>query len=226
MIEPSSPKNIVCLISGRGSNLEAILRTAREENWADSQADSPNARVAAVVSNRPGVRGLAIAQEYGVPTRVLDHAGYPSREAFDADLRTAIDAFDPALVILAGFMRVLTPAFVAHYAGRLINIHPSLLPAFPGLATHRRALEAGVRVHGTTVHFVTGELDAGPIIGQAALAVDPADTEESLAARVLAMEHQLLPRCVRWLLAGAARLEQGRVAVRGLSRQELLQCEP
>ncbi len=226
MSEPSPPKNIVCLISGRGSNLEAILRTAREEKWADSQADSPNARVAAVLSNRPGVRGLAIAQEYGVPTRVLDHTGYPSREAFDADLQAAIDAFDPALVILAGFMRVLTPAFVARYAGRLINIHPSLLPAFPGLATHRRAIEAGVRVHGTTVHFVTGDLDAGPIIGQAALAVDPADTEESLAARVLAMEHRLFPRCIRWLLAGAARLEEGRVAVRGLSRQELLQCEP
>ncbi len=222
MSEPPSPKNIVCLISGRGSNLEAILRAAREENWADIA----DAHIAAVVSNRPAVGGLAIARDYGVPTRVLDHTGYSSREAFDADLGAAIDAFDPALVILAGFLRVLTPAFVARYAGRLINIHPSLLPAFPGLATHRRAIEAGVRVHGATVHFVTGELDAGPIIGQAALAVDPADTEESLAARVLAMEHALLPRCVRWLLTGAVRLENGRVAVRGLSRQELLRCEP
>lgn len=222
MIEPSPPKNIVCLISGRGSNLEAILRTARAEHWATTA----NARVAAVFSSRPGVRGLAIAQEYGVPTGVLDHTAYPSREAFDAQLRAAIDEFDPALVVLAGFLRVLTPGFVAHYAGRLINIHPSLLPAFPGLATHRRAIEAGVRVHGTTVHFVTGELDAGPIIGQAALAVDPSDTEESLAARVLAMEHRLLPRCIGWLLAGAVRLEAGQVAVRGLSRKELLQWEP
>lgn len=210
-------KNIVCLISGRGSNLEAILRTARDERW-DSAAD---ARVAAVVSNRAAAPGLAIAREFGVPVQVIEHGRFASREAFDAALVDAIDAHAPALVVLAGFMRVLTAHFVEHYEGRLINIHPSLLPMFPGLATHRKALAAGVRVHGATVHFVSNDVDAGAIIAQAVVPVMPADTEETLAARVLAQEHRLLPRCVRWVVEGRVRLARGRAVVEGIDPTEL-----
>jgi phosphoribosylglycinamide formyltransferase-1 len=210
-------KNIVCLISGRGSNLEALLRTARDERW-DSAAD---ARVAAVISNRAQAPGLAIARAFGVPAHVIEHGRFASREAFDAALVEAIDAYAPALVVLAGFMRVLTSGFVEHYEGRLINVHPSLLPMFPGLATHRKALAAGVRVHGATVHFVSNDVDAGAIIAQAAVAVRPDDTEEALAARVLAQEHRLLPRCARWVVEGRVRLVRGRTAVDGVDPAEL-----
>jgi phosphoribosylglycinamide formyltransferase-1 len=210
-------KNLVCLISGRGSNLEAILRTQRLEGWEQR----PGARVAAVISNRADARGLAIAREHGVDAITIPHGEFGSRAAFDAALAAAIDGYRPALVVLAGFMRVLTPVFVDHYAGRLINIHPSLLPAFAGLETHRRALDAGVRVHGTTVHFVSNELDAGPIIGQAAVRVVPGESENELAARVLAQEHLLLPRCIRLIVEGRVRFEGGRVAVDGVEPAEL-----
>ena len=211
-------QSIVCLISGRGSNLEAILRTARADNW---QAASGIA-VAAVISNRPEARGLQIAASYGVPAVVVPHAQYPSREAFDAALADAIDVHGPALVVLAGFMRVLTGAFVARYRGRLLNIHPSLLPAFPGLDTHRRALAAGVRLHGATVHFVSEGVDQGPIVAQAAVPVLPGDSEEALASRVLQQEHLLLPRCIRWILEGRVRLQGGRVIAEGIAPQELV----
>ena len=205
-------RNIVCLISGRGSNLEAILRCARAQNWEQSLA----ARVAGVISNRAAAAGLAIARGFGVATQIVPHGEFASRAAFDAALIDAIDAYAPMLIVLAGFMRVLTPPLVDHYAGRLINIHPSLLPAFPGLATHRQALAAGVKVHGCTVHFVSNEVDGGPIIAQAAVQVRGDDTEASLAARVLAQEHQLLPRCVRWFCEGRIRLVDGRVVARDL----------
>jgi phosphoribosylglycinamide formyltransferase-1 len=209
--------NIVCLISGRGSNLEAILRAARDERWESALP----ARIAAVVSNRAGVPGLAIAREFGVPAQVIEHGRFASREAFEAALIEAIDVHAPAAVVLAGFMRVLTPHFVEHYEGRLINIHPSLLPMFPGLATHRKALAAGVRVHGATVHFVSNDVDAGAIIAQAVVPVRPDDTEEALAARVLAQEHRLLPRCVRWVIEGRVRLVRGRAVVEGVDPAEL-----
>lgn len=211
-------KNIVCLISGRGSNLEAILRAEREQQWAARLG----ARVVAVVSNRAGVGGLAIAASHGVDAHVLAHGAFPSRAAFDAELAALIDRYEPALVVLAGFLRVLTPEFVARYPGRLINIHPSLLPAFAGLHTHERAIDMGVRVHGTTVHFVTGELDAGPIIAQSALAVRPDDNADTLAARVLALEHELLPRCIRWILEGRVRLQGNKVASGDVDPAQLL----
>ena len=218
----SESKSIVCLISGRGSNLEAILRTSRDEGWGTGQRTACAMRVAAVVSNRRDARGLEVARAYGVPTTVLPHADFVSREAFDSALSKAIDLHQPALVVLAGFMRVLTPAFVARYHGRLLNIHPSLLPAFPGLETHRRALEAGVRVHGATVHFVSDQLDGGPIVAQAAVPVRPDDSEEALAARVLEQEHVILPRCVRWFVEGRVRLEGERVVADDVARPELL----
>ncbi len=210
-------KNIVCLISGRGSNLEAILRVAQAERWESAA----RARVAAVISNRAQAPGLAIAREFDVPVQVIEHGHFASRDAFDAALADAIDAHAPALVVLAGFMRVLTAHFVEHFEGRLINIHPSLLPMFPGLATHRKALAAGVRVHGATVHFVSNDVDAGAIIAQAVVPVLPEDTEESLAARVLAQEHRLLPRCVRWVVEGRVRLVRGRAVVDGVDPAEL-----
>ncbi len=202
-------KNVVCLISGRGSNLQAIVHAAQAENWAVSIP----ARIAAVISNRPDAPGLVLAADAGIERACVPSGQFASREAFEAALIRAIDAYRPDGVVLAGFMRVLTAGFVAHYAGRMINIHPSLLPAFSGLATHRRALAAGVRVHGCTVHFVSNEVDAGAIIAQAAVPVFVDDTEESLAQRVLEQEHRLLPRCLRWLLSGQVRLEGGRVVV-------------
>ncbi len=212
----STNKNIVCLISGRGSNLEALLAAARDEHWSQALG----ARIAAVISNKADAVGLQRAQAFGVPTQVVPHAAYPSRDAFDAALVEAIDAHAPALVVLAGFMRVLTRQFVAHYAGRLINIHPSLLPSFPGLATHRQALAAGVRLHGATVHFVSPEVDGGAIIGQAAVPVLGDDSEERLAARVLTQEHVLLPRCVRRVLDGSVTLRDGRAQfVAGIERE-------
>mgnify|MGYP003351783832 CR=1 FL=1 len=179
-------KKIVILISGRGSNMQAIL-----------EAKLP-VTVAAVISNDPAAGGLATARSHGVATHVVDHRQFADRAAFDRELQTAIDSFAPDLVVLAGFMRILTPQFVAHYCNRLINIHPSLLPSFTGLHTHRRALEAGVKVHGCTVHFVTAELDHGPIVIQAAVPVVDGDTEDTLAARVLAQEHRIYPQAVRW----------------------------
>jgi phosphoribosylglycinamide formyltransferase-1 len=189
-------KNIVILISGGGSNMAAIARAAREQDWAGRHG----ARVAAVLSNKADAGGLALAREQGIAAQVLEHTAYATREAFDAALMQAIDAHAPALVALAGFMRILTPGFVAHYAGRLVNIHPSLLPAFPGLHTHQRAIDAGCKVAGATVHLVTPELDAGPILAQAAVPVLPGDTAQSLAGRVLTQEHVIYPRAMLGLL--------------------------
>lgn len=194
-------KNIVILISGTGSNMAAIVHAAQRQRWAERLG----ARVAAVVSNRASAKGLDFAREQGIATAVLDHKGFDSREAFDAELVRVIDGFDPqgrpALVVLAGFMRILTPGFVAHYEGRLVNIHPSLLPAFPGLHTHQRAIEAGCRFAGATVHRVTAELDHGEYLDQAVVPVLPGDTPEALAARVLTQEHIIYPRAVERLLA-------------------------
>jgi phosphoribosylglycinamide formyltransferase-1 len=189
-------KNIVILISGGGSNMAAIVKAAEREHWQDHYG----ARVAAVLSNKADAKGLVFARERGIATAVLDHKAYDSREAFDAAMIAAIDAHQPTLVVLAGFMRILTPGFVAHYAGRLLNIHPSLLPAFPGLHTHRRAIEAGCRFAGATVHQVTAELDHGPILAQAVVPVLPDDDEHTLAARVLTQEHQIYPRAISELL--------------------------
>lgn len=193
-------KNIVILISGGGSNMAAIVKTALREDWPTRL----QARVAAVISNQANAAGLAFAREQGLATEVLDHKAYPSREAFDAALMACIDRHDPqgrpALVVLAGFMRILTPAFVNHYANRLLNIHPSLLPAFTGLHTHRRAIEAGCKFAGATVHQVTAELDHGPILAQAVVPVLQGDDEFTLAARVLSQEHQIYPRAIAALL--------------------------
>lgn len=189
-------KNIVILISGTGSNMAAILHAAERERWQTRLG----ARVAAVISNRPDAKGLLTATEAGVATAVVDHKAYSGRAEFDAALREAIDVHEPTLVVLAGFMRILTPEFVAHYAGRIVNIHPSLLPAFPGLHTHQRAIDAGCKLAGVTVHLVTAELDHGPILAQAAVPVLPGDTADTLAARVLSQEHLIYPRAVaEWL---------------------------
>lgn len=194
------------LISGRGTNMEAIVRACATEGWSG--------RVAAVISNRPGAPGLAFAQGEGIATEVLDHREFPSREEFDTALAACIDAYAPDVVVLAGFMRVLGAAFVRHYAGRLLNIHPSLLPAFPGLATHRRALDAGVKWHGATVHLVTPDLDHGPIVAQAVVPVGDDDDECSLAARVLEQEHRIFPAAVRALLEGRLQVDGLRVRTR------------
>ncbi len=185
-------KNIVILISGSGSNMAAIVRRAQAERWDERLG----VRVAAVISNKADAKGLAFAQAQGIATAVLDHKAFDSREAFDAALVQEIDRHAPALVVLAGFMRILTPAFVAHYAGRLLNIHPSLLPAFPGLHTHERAIQAGCKFAGATVHEVTAELDHGPILAQAVVPVLPDDTADALAARVLTQEHRIYPQAV------------------------------
>ena len=185
-------KNIVILISGGGSNMAAIVRTAQQQDWAGRHG----IRVAAVLSNKADAKGLALAREQGIATQVLDHKAYPSREAFDTALAQAIDAYEPSLVVLAGFMRILTPGFVDHFAGRLVNIHPSLLPAFTGLHTHQHAIDAGCRFAGCTVHEVTAELDVGPILDQAVVPVLPGDTADALAARVLTQEHLIYPRAV------------------------------
>jgi phosphoribosylglycinamide formyltransferase 1 len=193
--------SVVVLISGRGSNMQALL-----------EAGLP---LCAVISNRADAKGLAIAASHGVPTRVVEHRKFASREAFDAALAGEIDRFEPRLVALAGFMRILTPGFVERYAGRLLNIHPSLLPAFPGLDTHARALAAGAKLHGCTVHFVTKELDHGPIVIQAEVPVRRGDSAEALAARVLSREHVIYPRAVRWFLDGKLVIRDGRVRVMG-----------
>lgn len=189
-------KNIVILISGGGSNMAAIVKTAQQEQWERAYG----VRIAAVVSNKADAKGLVFARDHGIATAVLDHKAFESREAFDAALALAIDQYQPALVVLAGFMRILTPGFVEHYAGRLINIHPSLLPAFTGLHTHQRAIDAGCKFAGVTVHQVTAELDVGPILDQAVVPVLPDDTAQTLAARVLTQEHIIYPRAVRNLV--------------------------
>ena len=194
-------KNLVILISGSGSNMAAIVRTAQRDDWATRY----HAQVAAVISNKPDAKGLVLAQEQGLKTAVVNHQAFAHeaepRAAFDAALMTEIDQHEPYLVLLAGFMRILTPGFVAHYAGRLINIHPSLLPAFTGLHTHQRALDAGCQFAGATVHRVTAELDHGEILAQAVVPVLAGDNADSLAARVLTQEHQMYPRVVAQLLA-------------------------
>lgn len=193
-------KNIVILISGGGSNMAAIVRAAQARDWRGRCG----AQVAAVVSNRADAGGLDFARQNGIAAQVVDHKRFDSREAFDAELAATIDRHQPALVVLAGFMRILTPGFVSRYAGRLLNIHPSLLPAFPGLHTHRRALEEGCRFAGATVHQVTAELDHGPILDQAVVPVLPDDTEQTLAARVLTQEHLLYPRAIEAFLRTGA----------------------
>jgi phosphoribosylglycinamide formyltransferase-1 len=199
---------IVCLVSGRGSNLQALL-----------DAGLP---ITAVFSNRRDAKGLEVAARRGVATTVLEHSAFPTREGFDRALSAEIDRLSPRLVVLAGFMRVLTPSFVERYRGRLLNIHPSLLPAFPGLDTHARALAAGVKLHGCTVHFVAPEVDHGPIVIQAAVQVRPEDTAETLAARVLRQEHIIYPRAVRWFLDGKLVIDSGVVNVKGNDAQVVL----
>jgi phosphoribosylglycinamide formyltransferase-1 len=203
-------KNIVILISGRGSNMEAIVRALETERWP--------ARIAAVISNKPDARGLEFAQAHGIPTAVVANKEFASREAFDAALQETIDGFAPDLVVLAGFMRILTAPFVEHYVGRMMNIHPSLLPLFPGLHTHRQALEAGVLEHGATVHFVTDELDHGPSVLQARIEVLPGDTEESLALRLLEKEHQIYPQAVRLFIEDRLDIANGTVRIAEPSR--------
>ena len=196
-------KRIVVLLSGRGSNMSAIARAMRSERWP--------ATIAGVIADRPGAAGLQLAAELGLSGAVIDHRGFARREEFEQALREAIDALAPDVVVLAGFMRVLGEAFVEHFRGRMLNIHPSLLPAFPGLATHRRALQAGVAVHGATVHFVGTEVDGGPIVAQAAVPVQPDDDEATLSARVLEAEHRLYPMVVRWFVEDRLRLDGIRV---------------
>ena len=202
---------VVVLISGRGSNMSALI-----------DAGLP---VGAVISNRSDAAGLGLAARRGIAAAVVDHRSYSSREAFDTALAAQVERFSPRAIALAGFMRVLTPAFVARFRGRLLNIHPSLLPAFPGLHTHERALAAGVKLHGCTVHFVSEELDHGPIVAQAAVPVRAGDDAATLAARVLAQEHVIYPRAVRWLLDGKLDLKNGVVRVKGDDAQALLAAD-
>ena len=198
-------KKLVILISGRGSNMEAIVRACSREGWP--------AQVAAVIANRPDAAGLAFAASHGIATAVVDHHRFPDRESFDAALTREIDAFTPDLVVLAGFMRILTPGFVDHYAGRMLNVHPSLLPSFAGLKTHQQALDAGVRLHGASVHFVTSQLDHGPILIQSAVPVLAGDDAAALSGRVLATEHIIYPRAVRWFVEGRVALDGLRVTL-------------
>jgi phosphoribosylglycinamide formyltransferase-1 len=207
-------KRIVILISGRGSNMEAIVQRCAEQGWP--------ARVVAVLANRPDAAGLRFAAEHGIATAVVDRKAHPSRDAFDAALAQAIDRFEPDLLVLAGFMRILGAAFVQRYAGRMLNIHPSLLPAFPGLHTHARALAAGCKAVGATVHFVTPELDHGPIVMQSVVPVRPGDDETTLAARVLATEHAIYPLAVRWFCEDRLRVEHGIVTHTGGASQVLI----
>ena len=206
---------VVVLISGNGSNLQALI---------DAAAHAAPFRIHAVISNRPGVYGLQRASAAGIPTRVVDHKTFPDRASFDTELAAVIAEYAPRLVILAGFMRILTDAFVARFAGHMLNIHPSLLPAFQGLHTHRRALEEGVAQHGASVHFVTSELDGGPVIAQARVPVLAGDTEAELASRVLQREHELLPRVVTWFAQGKLALRDGQVWFEDSPLQAPMQC--
>lgn len=198
-------KNIVILISGRGSNMEAVVRAAQAEQWP--------ARITAVISNKADAKGLEFAQAHGIATAVVANKDFASRAEFDAALQEAIDSFSPDLVVLAGFMRILTAPFVAHYEGRMLNIHPSLLPLFPGLRTHQQALDTGVTEHGATVHFVTAQLDHGPIVAQAVVPVLPGDTEDTLSARVLAEEHKLYPYAIRLFVEDRLSIAGGDVRI-------------
>jgi phosphoribosylglycinamide formyltransferase 1 len=207
-------KRIVILISGRGSNMEAIVRCCAEQSWP--------AAVVAVVANRGAAAGLAFAARHGIATEVVEHRAFASRDEFDAALAAALERHAPDLVVLAGFMRILGPAFVRRFEGRLLNIHPSLLPAFPGLHTHRRVLEAGCKVSGATVHFVTADLDHGPIVMQSVVPVLPGDTEDSLAARVLATEHLIYPASVGWFVHDRLRIRNGVVQQTEGAPQQLL----
>ncbi|MBC6905585.1 phosphoribosylglycinamide formyltransferase [Saccharophagus sp. K07] len=198
---------VVVLISGSGSNLQALIDAA-------ANADYP-AQIVAVISNKSDAYGLVRAQNSGIATAVLDHKAFASREEFDAALRDKIDSYQPDLVVLAGFMRILTADFVNHYLGRMLNIHPSLLPLYPGLHTHRRAIEAGDATHGATVHFVTAELDGGPAVVQAEVPVEQGDTEELLAKRVLAQEHRIYPLAVRWFADGDLVFRDGKAWYKG-----------
>jgi phosphoribosylglycinamide formyltransferase-1 len=198
-------KNIVILISGRGSNMEAIVHTAERERWP--------ARIAAVISNKAEAKGLLFAQQHGIPTAVVPSKEFSSREAFDAKLQDVVDSFKPDLVVLAGFMRILSAPFVAHYAGRMLNIHPSLLPLFPGLDTHQQALDAGALEHGASVHFVTAQLDHGPLVAQARVPVLPGDTPETLSARVQVEEHKLYPYAVRLFVEDRLSIEGDQVVI-------------
>ncbi len=197
--------SIVSLISGRGSNFEAIYKAAHAKSW--------DVRFTGLITNQPEAKGLEFAKSVGIPTAVIDHRTYSSREAFDLALMQQIDAFSADLVVLAGFMRILTPGFIEHYEGRMMNIHPSLLPRFPGLHTHERALEAGDRGHGATVHFVSAGVDEGPIICQSEVPVLPTDTASELAARVLKTEHQLYPLAVEWFIQDRLQINGNRVSV-------------
>ena len=207
-------KRIVILISGRGSNMEAIVRACAEQGWP--------ARVVAVVANKATAGGLQYAKDRDIETAVVDHKGYAAREDFDAELARVIDRFEPDLLLLAGFMRILGAAFVHRYEGRMLNIHPSLLPAFTGLHTHRRALDAGCQVVGATVHFVTAELDHGPIVMQSAVPVRPGDDEAALAQRVLTTEHVIYPLAVRWFIEGKLRVDGGRASQTDGASQALI----
>lgn len=210
-------KNIVILISGRGSNFEAILERSRAERWADTVG----AEIRAVISNRPEAKGLVTARNNGIEAKALDHKTFASREEFDKALGDLVASYEPDLVVLAGFMRVLTPVFTDRFVGRMLNIHPALLPLFPGLHTHERAIEAGCRVHGSTVHFVSSVLDGGAIIGQAVVPVLPTDTPDTLADRGLVLEHQLYPAVVKAFLEGRVRLEEGRAVMDDATAREL-----
>jgi len=204
---PQQPISVVVLISGSGSNLQAIID-------ATNSGELP-VTISAVISNRPDVKGLQRAQQAGIDTRVVDHKDFPDRDVFDAELQMCIDSFSPDLVILAGFMRILTEGFVEHYTGRMLNIHPALLPNFPGLNTHERALESGVEQHGASVHFVTTEVDGGPIVLQASLAVYADDTAETLAARVLEQEHLIFPQAIKWYAEGRLTFQDNHVYLDG-----------
>ena len=211
------PKRLVVLVSGRGSNLQAILS-------ACASGQIPATEVVAVISNRPQAAALALAAAAGIPVRCVDHRRFGDRSSFDAALRAQIDDFAPDHIALAGFMRRLTPEFAQHYGGRMVNIHPSLLPAFPGLHTHAQALAEGVKLHGATVHFVTADLDGGPIIVQGAVPVLAQDDVDSLATRVLAMEHRIYPQAIAWLVSGRLRMEQGKVTIDGEKAGEFSPC--
>jgi phosphoribosylglycinamide formyltransferase 1 len=203
----AAPLPIVVLISGNGSNLQAIID-------AVNRRELP-AKIRAVISNRPQAFGLERARRAGIPAVVVDHCRFADREAFDAALQTVIDGYQPALVVLAGFMRILTPIFVRHYHGRMLNVHPSLLPAFRGLDTHRRALAAGVTEHGLSIHFVTDELDGGPVIIRKKVPILPGDNADTLAARVQDAEHRLYPRVIGWFAAGRLQLHDHRIVFDG-----------
>ena len=210
-------KNIVILISGRGSNFEAILERSRAERWTETIG----ADIRAVISNRPEAKGLVTARNNGIEAVALDHKTFASREEFDKALGDLVASYEPDLVVLAGFMRVLTPVFTDRFEGRMLNIHPALLPLFPGLHTHERAIEAGCRVHGSTVHFVSSVLDGGAIIGQAVVPVLPTDTPDTLADRGLVLEHKLYPAVVKAFLEGRVRLEDGRAVMDDATAREL-----